>query len=932
MKKDTSHIKKIRVVSNTHWDREFRRSFEKTRHGLLRMMDVTLDVLEKDPAFPSFTMDGHSIMIDDYLEMRPERKPLVESLIRDGRLVIGPYYTLAEEFSIGHEALVRNLMFGRSTIQKYGGKQGTVAYTPSSWGQTGQLPQILKNFGLDKMMFYRGISHHESDAEFFWSAPDGTTVYASRFALYARYNWYFLVHRAVTRGAGIEERNYSWARQDEVPVRFADGISGQDPTFELQDPAQPYDRTLVKAAIENMIECEGRHFTTDTFLGMNGHDISVPFPRESEIIRDAQEIFQGIYDIKHCDLEEYWREIVPQLSTQTHPTLVGERRSYLKEGMWTTLFPGTISARTYLKLKDFAATAALVYQAEPLAALASALGSEYPAAYLTSAWRYLLTNHTHDANGGCAPDAVCQDMEYRYRKVSDIADIVTEDAIAFIAGNITPDGIAKDAVQYIVFNPLPFERDAVMEVDLEIPKQFGARAAAITSPNDQTVERQTIEADNSSVYVDSLWELPTLLDTSRVRMYAHVSKLPALGYRVYNVVPETVDFRTNRSLATSPSSMENAFVAVRVNPDGSIALTHKKTGKTYSQLNYLTDQGESGSAWDHIPPQFDRKYSSLGVSASIAIIEQGPLRTTLRAEYDFVVPKEFRQNGKRRADELTPLPVRIDYTLDKSSPFVKVKITVKNTAKDHWLRANFATGIVAANTVADSHFDVIERPVSVPDPRGWKEEPRGVRPLRTFVDLTDGENGLALMPKGLFEFEAFEDGDRTLALTLIRACRIRLKVGIKDTELNDEGIQCPGTHSFEYAIFAHEGDYRQAALVNTAAAYAAPLRAVEAGRGKGTLPPESSLFSLAGTSLHVTAVKRSEHGNSLIIRLFNTTTSVEKALIEFGCPIASAQRVQMDETTVLEELPVAGRTLAFDVRPKEIVTVMVGLPSIPAGH
>jgi len=84
------HIEQVKVVSNTQRDREFRRSFEQTRRRLLTMMDVTLAILAKDPNYHSFTMDGHSIMIDDYLEMRPEKRPLVEKLIRSGRLVIGP--------------------------------------------------------------------------------------------------------------------------------------------------------------------------------------------------------------------------------------------------------------------------------------------------------------------------------------------------------------------------------------------------------------------------------------------------------------------------------------------------------------------------------------------------------------------------------------------------------------------------------------------------------------------------------------------------------------------------------------------------------------------------------------------------------------------------------------------------------------------------
>ncbi len=94
LKPDGSHIKQIKVVCNTHWDREFRRSFEKTRRRLLTMLDTTLDILEKNPRYHSFTMDSHCIMIDDYLEMRPERRSQVEKLIQAGRLIIGPWPTL----------------------------------------------------------------------------------------------------------------------------------------------------------------------------------------------------------------------------------------------------------------------------------------------------------------------------------------------------------------------------------------------------------------------------------------------------------------------------------------------------------------------------------------------------------------------------------------------------------------------------------------------------------------------------------------------------------------------------------------------------------------------------------------------------------------------------------------------------------------------
>jgi len=458
------------------------------------MMDTTLDILDKQPEYHSFTLDGHSILLDDYLEMRPEKRPLVAKLIQSGKLIAGPYYTLAEEFSIGQEPMIRNLIWGRKTVEKYGGKTGTVAYTPSSWGQTGQLPQILKEFGQDKMMFYRGISHHEADAEYIWSAPDGTQVLASRFAIYARYNWYYQVHRAVTRGK-VFDKTYNWGEYDEIPLRFADSISGFDPSFDLKDPALQYDKTRLKKAIEDMVEREGAHFTTDTFLAMNGHDISVANPLEAQIINDAKEIFKGKYEIEHCSLEEFWDEAVKQLDQGKMTVLTGERRAYLKEGMWTFLFPGTISARTYLKQQDFKATSNLVYSAEPFASLALALGDEYPTHYLNRGWQYLLSNHTHDANGGCAPDAVCKDMEYRYRKVNDIADIVAEDALTHIVKNLSPDGLSQDNVQLVVFNSLPFSRDAVVKVDLEMPKTFNAKSVEFIAENDKTVQQQSVLID-----------------------------------------------------------------------------------------------------------------------------------------------------------------------------------------------------------------------------------------------------------------------------------------------------------------------------------------------------------------------------------------------------------------------------------------------------
>ena len=857
-------VKKISVVSNTHWDREFRHSFEKTRHNLLIMLDTTLDILENDEKYHSFTMDGHSIMIDDYLEIRPERTEQLKKFVREGRLIIGPYYTLPEQFSISHEALVRNLMFGKSTVEGYGGKVGTVAYTPSSWGQTGQYPQILMDFGLDKIMFYRGISHHESQAEFLWQSPDGTEVMASRFALYCRYNWYYQVHRAVSRNR-VWSKDYKWGEFDEVPFRKADGIVGGGVSYDLKAPVANYDNSNLKQSILNMLEEEKGHFTTPIFLGMNGHDISVAFPLESKIISDAQKLLEGEIEVEHTDLESYWNEMKKFLDKSKMTMLSGERRAYLKEGKWTFLFPGTISARTYLKQADFKAYTNLTYFAEPLSVIAKIDNSDY----LNRGWKYLLTNHTHDANGGCAPDEVCMDMEYRYRKVADIGEIVVEDAMVKIAKNLSPNGQDQDVLQLIIYNTLPFTRDVIVPLDLEVPSKFGKLIEI------EGTVLQPIFCQKSSVFVDSIWEVPTILESQNHRVYASLKNIPAMGYKVYEIKESQNDLQYNDGIAKG-NTLENSRLKVTVNDNGTVNVLNKSTGKIYTNLNYFTSQGEEGNAWKHVSPVFDCKYNSLGVNVNNTIFENGSLVGSISVQFDFFVPRDC---DKTQNIECVSIPIKIIYTLEENSDSLKVSVVLTNTAKDHWLRVNFPTGIKTDFSIADSHFDIVKRAIEIPNSKGWAEQAFGTHPLRTFVTLTDGENGLAVMPKGLYEYEVFDDS--TVALTLIRACRIKLAVSEeKMTELDDIGIQCPGTQMFDYAINFFSGNYD--CLTNRAAEIFSPVKCAVSGRGKGTLPLNYSMFSINNTALHVTAVKQAEDKNGVIIRLFNPTENVQRVTLDFN--------------------------------------------------
>ncbi|MEG2670191.1 MAG: alpha-mannosidase, partial [Oscillospiraceae bacterium] len=180
--------KKIHVISNTHWDREHRHSFEVTRLMLVDLMDSLINIMENDPKYKFFTLDGQSIIIDDYLEVKPHMETRLKKLIHDGRILIGPWYSLADCFSVKPESIVRNLLYGNKTCKKYG-EPMKVGYSIFSFGQIAQLPQIYNGFDISDIVFYKGATEKEiPKSEFLWKAPDGTTALTTRLGKEKRWN------------------------------------------------------------------------------------------------------------------------------------------------------------------------------------------------------------------------------------------------------------------------------------------------------------------------------------------------------------------------------------------------------------------------------------------------------------------------------------------------------------------------------------------------------------------------------------------------------------------------------------------------------------------------------------------------------------------------------------------------------------------------
>jgi len=163
----------LHIVPQTHWDREWYLPFQSFRIKLVHLIDMLLDILDHDPAFTHFTLDGQTIILEDYLEIRPERESDLIRHIRSGRLLIGPWYILPDEFLVSPEATVRNLLQGGSLCDRFGARMD-IGYLPDPFGHIGQMPQILLGFGIEMAAFRRGLA--DEPCELWWQAPDGSRV------------------------------------------------------------------------------------------------------------------------------------------------------------------------------------------------------------------------------------------------------------------------------------------------------------------------------------------------------------------------------------------------------------------------------------------------------------------------------------------------------------------------------------------------------------------------------------------------------------------------------------------------------------------------------------------------------------------------------------------------------------------------------------
>lgn len=815
------------VVSHTHWDRAWYWTFEQSRARLVELVDGLLDLLERDPAYRHFVLDGQLALLDDYLAIRPEQRERLTDFVRAGRLSAGPLYVLPDLFLPSGESLLRNFEAGARAAARLEIPTLPLAYLPDPFGLPAQLPQILAGLGLRGVFFARGLGD-EAEAlgsDFRWQAAAGSEVLATVFL----------------GGGYCNLARLGTAQQP----GHADG---------KRPPAESANTALARA--QGQLERTVAALTSDVRHGQlllaNGCDHLPPQPELPGLL-DGLNRAQRRVRLRHSTLEDYHRAVRRAMRSGSFkpPSFAGE----LRGAKHAFILSGVLSARGDLKLAHRQAETLLLRWVEPSLALAQRSSDD---ALLEHAWRELLLCQPHDDICGCSIDAVHQDDHDRLRRVMQLGELLTERAAQSLGGSLraAPENPTTGKQQSVLLNPLPWPQQALVELPAGWP---GARDAR------ETLATQRFRGERLAL-VSTPPLSARLLDEARGRG-----------------VTAPQDQVTAQTRGTK-LTLQNAQLRVTVDPRGELTLQHRESGLRLPGLVWLEDEGDAGDTYDFSPPAKQRCLRGLGQSATLRFTARGPLRGAIELRSFLALPRELTSDRRDRSARLMRVPLELTISLDAACRWVALELQLDHRVDDHRLR--FGLRLAGeARVRATTPFALTERSAKPTQATAWTQPAPSTHPCSGWSALEGRQGGLACITPGLHEVEVRQRrGGVELLTTLLRSVRwlSRADLATRPGEAGPcwpiEGARQRGPQTLRWALMPFAGRVATANIPAAAASFEAPPRtfALEseqsAQRASDTLvsPQQlrAGLLAFEHPAIDVTSVRAGLEG-TLELRLVN---------------------------------------------------------------
>src|SRR5213078_3158668 len=654
------------LIPHTHWDREWYLPRAAFQARLVPALDDLLERLQADPSYRSFLLDGQTVLVADYLSACPEQEAEIRTLVKSGRLQIGPWYVLADELIPSGEALVRNLLLGAADAERLGGRLD-VLYSPDAFGHPAVWPTLAREFGIRAGVVWRGLGGEPGQERdlYRWRGPDGRDALV----------WHL-------PPAGYEIGAALPADGDRLPAAWG----------------------AVRAGLVG--RAAGKHIPV--FVGADHHAAHPDVSRLRDLLAEVEP--QSAFRVSRLD------EFFQTAADGAKPApLAGELRWSYRYA-WT--LQGVHATRAPLKRRCSAAELFLERCAEPLATFARRAGGGTGAGrdrrpLLELAWRTLVRCQFHDAIAGCASDDVARAVDVRLTSVEALAREVIRGSVYDLVRHDPdaarhPGGSAAPTPTLVVWNPAARPRRGVMIADVTLfrrdvpvgppspgqrePRQVqGYRPFALRTAEGRTLPVQVLDRRVATERLDAARHYPDQDEVDAVRIAFRAPSVPGLGFATFGLTGAATTRAGARPAAegavVTGRSLMNHWVEVALESTGALGLHDRRSGQRYAGLLRIEDGGDAGDTYTYCPSAGERLMQAAG-PIIVRRLAAGPLVAALEAR--------FEARGQAG--------LRLVVMLYADSPIVRCILDVENRATCHRLRARVPLGLAGSVALAGTAF------------------------------------------------------------------------------------------------------------------------------------------------------------------------------------------------------------------------------------
>ena len=871
----------IHVLSNTHWDREWYMPHEKYLVRLVSLMDRLMDILKKNPTY-IFITDGQFSMVDDYLQNRPEKAEELRGYVREGRLRVGPWFTQPLETLVSGEAMIRNLHYGIKGSAALGGAM-RFSYEVDEFGHASQTPQVLKGFGFDGAIAWRGVPK-DCRSAFEWVSPDGTSIV-------------------------MLNTNDGYGEATALPMcdeDYTDIIDG------VEIP-----RAGLEKRVKSMLNLRVPRSDSSHLMWLNGIDHSFAQPDLLAVLEKINDKFPNL-NVRQSTCEDYMKGVVDDLAAKG---IAMERVE--GELMYTSesILESTHACHPRQKQRHYRTERFLERKLEPMTTMAWLSGFDARVWAQDRAWKYVLENHAHDTLGCTSVDEVYEQAMARYGCALSLAEQVTEDCRRDVMSCMA------DGPAIVVFNTSSFPVKGVYTFTMDVPTGYGTENFALQTA-DGTQIPMTIVAkrDNIDVRFNPKQGHPTNTNAKTITALADLPEIAPFGWMRFDLIKNgTKQYPRGRTCyyhSPAPGVLENEFLRCEIMANGTVTMTDKQTGKVYPEQFMFEDTGDTENVYVHIPPFEDKCYYSKGCHADMAMLYDTPLGCKYEVSLVMRIPDDA-QKKDRRDHHLIDLPITFTLFLGKNSRHLDAEITIDNRARQHRLRVLFPTCFETETSRGGQPFDVVTRPIHEEiNIDGLAEQPWPTHPMQDICDVAGEGAGLTVAAEGIYEYECIDVPSRPLALTLLRCNNYIYQ---EWTTLLPEAAENIGEITYKLALFPHDGDWKSVygdaisyltvpqITLNRQPEESVMTDYVPAARN---LPDTGAMLSITGEHLEITAVKQGWKEQSLIVRVHNygEDESLGRLTLTYpGCQIKTVYKTDLDENRT-GEIANVGNSVVFALR------------------